>query len=98
MKKSAKPNPQPCPDDTDEMRDAIKALNGNGIRFFRLTRHQLKSGDISFYPSKGSIYRDCDDGALEERGLNAFIAELLVVKQPIRYTILVNPPLDDNAN
>ena len=57
------------PDDDPRMVAAIIWLCRNRIRFVRVTAHQLKIADLSFYPVKGTIYRDGDAGALPQRGL-----------------------------
>lgn len=69
-------SPQPLPSDDSKMRRAIEALNEAGIRFTRPTKYQLKVDDLNFYPTKGTIFRDGDDAALNERGLEAFMALL----------------------
>jgi hypothetical protein len=53
---------------------AIKALIKNKIAFEKKTEYQLKVGDLSFYPIRGTIYRDGDLKALPEKGLEALIA------------------------
>ena len=58
------------------MRDAIAALNGEGVRFARPSQYQLKIGDLSFYPGTGRIFRDREDNAWEQQGLSALISFL----------------------
>lgn len=53
--------------------EAIKALQARNIRFLRPTKYQLKVGDLSYYPGKGTIFRDGDVEALKERGIESFL-------------------------
>lgn len=80
-------SPQPLLSDDTKMRRAIEALNEASIRFARPTKYQLKVGDLNFYPTKGTIFRDRDDTALNERGLDAFI---FLLTTPIRTPQFVN--------
>ena len=70
----AKPNNQ-CADLDDgiEIRRAKDALLLKGFDFEQPSPNQLKIGPLNFYPRTGTIYRDCDQGALQERGLKAFM-------------------------
>lgn len=70
-------NPLPLPDDEAKMLQAINALHDAGVRFTRPTKYQLKIGDQSFYPNKGTIFRDGDSKGLEERDLDAFMSLLV---------------------
>jgi hypothetical protein len=63
-------------DDSQAMRAALRWLAQAGLRFTRPTRYQLKIGPLSFYPDKGTLYRDGDRQALPERGLPALQALL----------------------
>src|SRR5215218_8723195 len=58
-------------DDSPAMRAALRWLTQAGLRFTRPTRYKLKIGALSFYPDKGTLYRDGDRQALPERGLPA---------------------------
>lgn len=82
MKRPATSNPKAQLNDTDKMHAAIEALDADGVRFSRLTQYQLKVGDFSFYPGTGSIFRDGDGNAWEQRGLNAFISHLREKRKP----------------
>ena len=64
------------PDDSPAMQAALGWLTQAGLRFTRPTRYQLKIGPLSFYPDKGTLYRDGDRQALPERGLPALQALL----------------------
>ena len=82
MKRPATFNPKAEPNDTKEMRDAIGALNAEGVRFARPSTYQLKIDDLSFYPATGSIFRDGDDKAWEQFGLNVLLFHLRTQKRP----------------
>ena len=56
-----------------KMQDAIIALSKKGIGFDRPSLHQLKIDDLSFWPGKGTIFRDGADAPEEERGVDALI-------------------------
>jgi hypothetical protein len=76
-KRASKDEPQKYPDDSKAMTDTIDWLIKNRIRFRRCTVHQIKVGDLNFYPNSGSIQRDQSvpgpsAKALKERGLAAF--------------------------
>src|ERR1035437_9633490 len=64
---------KPLPDDTDEMQISINVLNCARVNCERKTKWQLKIGDLSYYPDKGTIYRDGADEALRERGLDSLM-------------------------
>ena len=55
------------------VRQAIQALRERGVTFDLKTVHQLKVDDLSFYPGRGTIFRDGDSGAIAEHGLEAFL-------------------------
>ncbi|MDY8108862.1 hypothetical protein U0C82_06850 [Fulvimarina sp. 2208YS6-2-32] len=55
------------------MLQAIAVLEREGVRFKQTSGHQLKVGLLSFYPGKGTIYRDRDPHALDAKGLPAFL-------------------------
>ncbi len=61
-------------DDTPAMCAALEQLTEARIRFQRKTRYQIKVGDLSFYPDKGTIFRDGDRQALDARGLDQFLS------------------------
>ena len=63
--------PTTYPDDSPAMRAALHWLTQAGVVFTRPTRYQLKIGPLSFYPDKGTLYRDGDRQALPDRGLPA---------------------------
>jgi hypothetical protein len=46
----------PRPNDPQPMKDAIDTLNELGVTFQRPTVYQLKIGDLSFYPGRGTIF------------------------------------------
>ena len=64
---------EPLPDDTDDMQIAIDVLNRARVKCERKTKWQLKIGDLSYYPDKGTICRDGPDRALPERGLESLM-------------------------
>lgn len=55
------------------MRQAARTLKAEGVRFEIKTIHQIKVGDLNFYPARGTIFRDGDPGARDETGLDAFL-------------------------
>lgn len=52
---------------------AVRRLAQAGVAHDLKTLYQIKVADLSFYPGKGTIFRDGDPGALEQHGLDAFI-------------------------
>src|ERR1700745_1310414 len=68
--------------DPPEILDAIAALSREKIPFSRPNRWQLKIGDLSYYPTQGSICRDGDDGRLPEHGLDSFLTLLAPRRKP----------------
>ena len=52
---------------------AAAALKAAGIRYKILTKYQIKVGEYSFYPSRGTIFRDGDPTRHKQQGINAFI-------------------------
>lgn len=56
-----------------KMEEAMSRLNQEGIIPTRPTDHLIKIGEVNFYPGKGTIYLDGDDGKLKEKGLDALI-------------------------
>ena len=68
-------HPLHLPDDSDEMKEAIAALEAlapSGVKFVRKTAHQLKSRNYNFYPNTGTLTED-DMPKLKRRGLNVFL-------------------------
>jgi hypothetical protein len=61
------------PGDPQPMKDAIDTLNEIGVTFQRPTVYQLKIGDLSFYPGRGTIFRDGSPAAMTEKGLDALV-------------------------
>lgn len=49
--------------------EALQWLEAKGIEYEPLTEHQIKIDAINFYPGKGTIYIDGEEGACKERGL-----------------------------
>lgn len=60
-------------DNSPAMRQAIAALGREGVHFKQTSGHQLKVGPFSFYPGKGTIFRDTEIRARDEKGLPAFL-------------------------
>jgi hypothetical protein len=58
-------------EDDDTWREAVALLRRLKVRFWRPNKFQLKIGDASYYPGKGTIYVDLNPKALPERGLKA---------------------------
>ena len=66
------PIARPEPNDIKEMREAIERLAPFEPR--RPTAHQLKvTPTISYYPGKGTIFRDGTSAALPARGIDALV-------------------------
>jgi hypothetical protein len=61
------------PNDPQPMKDAIDTLNEMGVTFQRPTLYQLKIGELSFYPGRGTIFRDGSPAAMTEKGLDALV-------------------------
>lgn len=58
---------------TTAMYQATAALSRAGVHFQQPSGFQIKVGRFSFYPTKGTIFRDGDLQARSERGLPAFL-------------------------
>lgn len=58
---------------TPAMHQASAALVRAGVNFQQPSPYQIKVGQFSFYPTKGTIFRDGETGARNERGLSAFL-------------------------
>jgi len=65
------------PNDPQPMIDAIYTLHELGVTFKRPTLYQLKIADLSYYPGRGTIFRDGSPEVMPQKGLQA----LLVVIQ-----------------
>jgi len=61
------------PNDPQPMIDAIYTLNELGVTFKRPTLYQLKIADLSYYPGRGTIFRDGSPEAMPEKGLQALV-------------------------
>jgi hypothetical protein len=61
------------PNDPQPMKDAIDTLNEMDVNFHRPSVYQLKIGDLSFYPGRGTIFRDGTPAAMTEKGLEALV-------------------------
>ena len=57
------------PNEPQPMKDAIDTLNELGVTFKRPTLYQLKIADLSYYPGRGTIFRDGGPEATPETGL-----------------------------
>jgi len=69
------------PNDPQPMKDAIDTLNELGITFKRPTQYQLKIADLSYYPGRGTIFRDGSPKAMPEKGLEAVVLVINGMKQ-----------------
>jgi len=76
----------PRPNDPEPMKDAIDTLSEIGVTFQRPTVYQLKVGDLSFYPGRGTIFRDGSPGAMAEKGLDALVLIIKGTKQKLHST------------
>ncbi len=73
--KSVRFLPPELPDDGPEMQEAVKAVSGLGIPFRRTSLHQLKSGNVNFWPSTGKITVD-REGVFAGHGLAMFLERI----------------------
>jgi hypothetical protein len=74
------------PNDPQPMKDAIDTLNEIGLTFRRPTVYQLKIGDLSFYPGRGTIFRDGSPAAMPEKGLDALVLVINGMDQKLHST------------
>jgi hypothetical protein len=79
------------PNDLKPMIDAIYTLNELGVTFKRPTLYQLKIADLSYYPGRGTIFRDGSPEAMPEKGLDA----LLLVIEGMRQKLHPGPSFGD---
>src|ERR1700737_3134173 len=79
------------PNDSQPMKDAIDTLNEMGVTFKRPTQYQLKIGDISYYPGRGTIFRDGSPEAMPEKGLDAFVAAIKEMRQNLHPRLSAYP-------
>ncbi len=70
------------PNDPQPMIAAIHTLNEMGVTFKRPTLYQLKIGDLSYYPGRGTIFRDGSPAAMPEKGLDALVV-IISMKQAL---------------
>jgi hypothetical protein len=61
------------PNDPQPMKDAIDTLNEMGVTFQRPTLYQLKIADLSYYPGRGTIFKDGSPAAMPDKGLQALV-------------------------
>ena len=73
----------PRPNDPQPMKDAIDRLNELRVTFNRPTQYQLKIGDLSYYPGRGTIFRDGSPKAMPKRGLEALVLVINGMKQKL---------------
>jgi hypothetical protein len=66
-----------------------RCLSEIGATFQRLTVYQLKIGDLSFYPGRGTIFRDGSPAAMTEKGLDALLCVIKSMEPKPQSTILV---------
>ncbi|MCK1389013.1 hypothetical protein [Bradyrhizobium sp. 21] len=71
---------------TSQMNSALERLRAEGIRHQQTSEYQIKVGHYNFYPGKGTIFVDGEEGIRTERGLDSFVALLRKLKDH-------NPPL-----
>ena len=71
---------------TSQMNSALERLRAERIRHQQTSEYQIKVGPYNFYPGKGKIFVDGEEGVRTERGLDSFVALLCKLKDP-------NPPL-----
>lgn len=71
-------------------RKAASVLKANGVRFQIKTVHHIKVGELNFYPTRGTIFRDGDAGALQQNGLDAFLK--LVRPQEVEDDVVDDEP------
>lgn len=79
MKFDRLPVAEPRPGDSAAMLRAIEELKRLGLDVRRPngSPYQLKvSADLSFYPNKGTIFRDGDQQALPQRGIASLLEVL----------------------
>jgi hypothetical protein len=85
------------PNDPQPMKDAIDTLNELGVTFNRPTQYQLKIGDLSYYPGRGTIFRDGGPKAMPEKGLEALVLVINCMKQKLNPRPAAYPkPADDD--
>jgi hypothetical protein len=68
----------------DAINGAVAALRRAGFNCKRPNRWQLKINYLSFYPTKGTIYRDGEQERLPQRGLDELIRLISQKKKPVR--------------
>jgi hypothetical protein len=83
---------KPLPDDTNEMKTTIDVLNRAFVTYERKTKWQLKIGNLSYYPNKRKIYRDGDDRALPERGLESLMRLIAEMQQMAQHIQKIGKP------
>jgi hypothetical protein len=74
----------PLPNDPQPMKDAIDTLNELGVTFKRPTLYQLKIADLSYYPGRGTIFRDASPEAMPEKGLEALVLVIKGMRQKLQ--------------
>ena len=80
------------------MREAIAELNRAGVTYSRTSKHQIKRGDLSYYPARGTIFRDGDARAMDARGLEAFMALICCDRTPSSGSLQLQLSSDDDPS
>lgn len=65
---------------TSQMNSALERLRAERIRHQQTSEYQIKVGPYNFYPGKGTIFVDGEEGVRPERGLDSFVALLRKLK------------------
>ncbi|MCD9892098.1 hypothetical protein [Bradyrhizobium japonicum] len=61
---------------TSQMNVALERLRAERIRHQQTSEYQIKVGPYNFYPGKGTIFVDGEEGVRTERGLDSFVSLL----------------------
>ena len=85
-------------DDDLSMLEAITKLNCAGVTFTRTSKHQIKVGDLSYYPTRGTIFRDGDAGAMDDRGLEVFMTLICSSRTTSSGSFQLTPSPADDRN
>jgi hypothetical protein len=90
-KRKGPPPPLRMPDDTAPFVNAHDLLEALGVHYERPVPHQLKIGDINYFPSTGTIHVDRESKARSKRGKEALKSLLLERRAKLkRYVVKRN--------
>lgn len=85
----AKRLPLHMADDSPEMTAAIEQISSHNVMLRRTSAHQLKCGDLNFWPDTGKITQD-GVRKVTASGLDAFIEMMMAQQKRTQRTLIIS--------